>query len=67
LLALNNTATYAGLACSGVIGGVVMAFADYHFLSLFAVPLLAAALVFAELAHGFSPPQSALANGPRAA
>lgn len=33
LLALNNTATYGGLACSGLLGGVVLLVIDQHFLS----------------------------------
>lgn len=66
LLALNNTATYAGLACSGLIGGAVILFADHHFLSLFAVLLLAVALVLAELAHGSTPLAPALESTGRA-
>jgi DHA1 family inner membrane transport protein len=51
LLALNNTATYAGLACSGLIGGMVILVVDHHYLSLVAVAWLSIALAFAEAAH----------------
>ena len=51
LLALNNTATYGGLACSGVIGGFVLVLMDRHYLSLVGAGFIAIALVFAELAH----------------
>jgi predicted MFS family arabinose efflux permease len=51
LLALNNTATYGGLACSGLLGGIVLLFIDRHFLSLIGALGLAVALLFAEVAH----------------
>jgi DHA1 family inner membrane transport protein len=51
LLALNNTATYAGLACSGLIGGMVILVVDHHYLSLVGVAWLSVALAFAEAAH----------------
>lgn len=51
LLALNNTATYAGLACSGVIGGLVILFIDRHYLSLVGAALITFALILAEAAH----------------
>lgn len=51
LLALNNTATYAGLACSGVLGGAALLFIDPHYLSIVGAALIAIALVVAEVAH----------------
>jgi predicted MFS family arabinose efflux permease len=49
LLALNNTATYGGLACSSMLGGLVLLVIDRHFLSLVGAGMLALALVLAEL------------------
>jgi DHA1 family inner membrane transport protein len=51
LLALNNTATYGGLACSGVLGGLVLLFMDRQYLSIVGAGLIAIALVLAEAAH----------------
>ncbi|UVF22577.1 MFS transporter (plasmid) [Microvirga terrae] len=51
LLALNNTATYFGLACSGVLGGVAILIIDPHYLSLAGAGLIAFALILAEAAH----------------
>lgn len=51
LLALNNTATYGGLACSGVLGGIVLLFVDRQYLSLVGAGLVAVALACAEAAH----------------
>lgn len=51
VLALNNSATYAGLACSGVLGGVVILVIDHHYLSWIAVLALILSLCFAEFAH----------------
>jgi predicted MFS family arabinose efflux permease len=51
LLALNNTATYGGLACSGVLGGLVLLFMDAQYLSIVGAGLIAIALVLAEAAH----------------
>ncbi len=51
LLALNNTATYGGLACSGLLGGIVLLFINQYFLSLIGAVALAIALLFAEVAH----------------
>lgn len=51
LLALNNTATYGGLACSGVLGGIVLLFIDRRYLSIVGAGMIAVALVFAEAAH----------------
>ncbi|VTU23914.1 Purine efflux pump PbuE [Variovorax sp. PBL-H6] len=51
LLALNNTATYGGLACSGVIGGVVLLYMDPQYLSLVGAGLIAIAFVLAEAAQ----------------
>ncbi|MNT11307.1 Purine efflux pump PbuE [compost metagenome] len=51
LLALNNTATYIGLACSGVLGGVVLRSIGGQYLSLVAAALIAMAFVLAAAAH----------------
>jgi predicted MFS family arabinose efflux permease len=51
LLALNNTATYIGLACSGVLGGAVLESIGAQYLSLVAAALIAIAFLFAEAAH----------------
>jgi predicted MFS family arabinose efflux permease len=51
LLALNNTATYIGLACSGVLGGAVLREIGAQYLSLVAAALIAIAFLFAEAAH----------------
>ncbi|WP_200901998.1 hypothetical protein [Microvirga vignae] len=51
LLALNNTATYLGLACSGVLGGIAIVFIDQHYLSLVGAGLVAIAFILAEIAR----------------
>ncbi|HVE07368.1 MAG TPA: MFS transporter [Paraburkholderia sp.] len=51
LLALNNTATYIGLACSGVLGGAVLQSMGAHYLGLVAAVLIAIAFLCAEAAH----------------
>ena len=51
LLALNNTATYIGLACSGVLGGAVLQSIGGQYLGLVAAALIAIAFVLAEAAH----------------
>jgi DHA1 family inner membrane transport protein len=51
VLALNNTATYGGLACSGVLGGLALLYIDPHYLSWIGTVMLAIALVLAESAH----------------
>jgi predicted MFS family arabinose efflux permease len=51
VLALNNTATYGGLSCSGVIGGLVLVVMDGRYLSIVGAGLIAVALVLAEAAH----------------
>jgi DHA1 family inner membrane transport protein len=51
LLALNNSATYVGLACSGLIGGLVLLSIDKYYLSLIGAVSIAFALVLAEMAH----------------
>jgi predicted MFS family arabinose efflux permease len=51
LLALNNTATYGGLACSSLLGGLVLLHIDRHRLSLVGAGMLLVALLLAELAH----------------
>jgi DHA1 family inner membrane transport protein len=49
LMALNNTATYTGLACSGVLGGVALLFIEPQYLSIVGAGLIAIALVLAVL------------------
>jgi predicted MFS family arabinose efflux permease len=51
LLALNNTATYGGLACSSVLGGLVLMIIDRHYLSLIGAATILVALLLAELTH----------------
>jgi predicted MFS family arabinose efflux permease len=51
LLALNNTATYGGLASAGVVGGLVFLYMDPQYLSIVGAGLIAIALVLAEAAH----------------
>jgi predicted MFS family arabinose efflux permease len=51
LLALNNTATYGGLACSSLLGGLVLLFVDRHYLSLVGAAMIAIALVLAEVTY----------------
>jgi len=51
LMALNNTATYGGLAASGLLGGLVLLFVDARYLSLFGAALIAVALVLTLLAR----------------
>jgi predicted MFS family arabinose efflux permease len=51
VLALNNTATYIGLACSGLLGGALIPRLGGQYLSLIAAVLIAIAFVFAEAAH----------------
>jgi predicted MFS family arabinose efflux permease len=53
LLALNNTATYGGLACSGVLGGLVLLSVDGRYLPLVGAGLIALAWGCAEAAHAF--------------
>jgi DHA1 family inner membrane transport protein len=61
LLALNNTATYGGLACSGVLGGLVLLFIDPQYLSLVGAGLIAVALVLATLiSESINKPQRAI-------
>jgi predicted MFS family arabinose efflux permease len=50
-LALNNTATYIGLACSGVLGGAALPWIGGKCLSLVAAALIGIAFVLAEAAH----------------
>ena len=51
VLALNNTATYIGLACSAVLGGPDPVDRRRHYLSVVAAGLIAIAFVLAEAAH----------------
>lgn len=53
LLALNTTATYGGLACSGVLGGLLILFIDPHYLGPIGALFLVMALLSAEIAHAF--------------
>jgi MFS transporter, DHA1 family, inner membrane transport protein len=53
VLALNNTATYTGLACSAVLGGLILLFIDRHYLSVVGAGLITAALVLSEIAYGY--------------
>lgn len=45
LLALNNTATYTGLACSGVLGGIALLYIHPQYLSVVGAVLILIALV----------------------
>lgn len=45
LMALNNTATYTGLACSGVLGGIALLFIRPEYLSIVGAGLIAIALI----------------------
>lgn len=49
LLALNNTAVYGGLACSGALGGLVLLFLGPQYLSLAGAGLIAVALALTAL------------------
>lgn len=51
LLALNNTATYGGLACSSIVGGLVLLHIDRHYLSLVGAAMILLALLLAEVTH----------------
>ncbi|SPK75870.1 Major facilitator family transporter (plasmid) [Cupriavidus taiwanensis] len=51
LLALNNTATYLGLAGSGVLGAIVLRSTGGQYLSLFAAAMIALAFVLTAAAH----------------
>ncbi|MFM0694510.1 MFS transporter [Paraburkholderia graminis] len=66
LLALNNTATYIGLACSGVLGGIVLQSTGGRYLSVVAAALIALALILAEAAYRrIERPQAAHRAAPR--
>jgi DHA1 family inner membrane transport protein len=51
LLALNNTATYGGLACASTLGGLVLLVIDPHSLSLVGAAMIALALLLAEVTY----------------
>jgi DHA1 family inner membrane transport protein len=51
VLAWYNSAVYGGLACAGVLGGVVILLIDPHYLSLVGAASLSLAFLLAELAH----------------
>ena len=53
VLALNNTATYTGLACSAVFGGLMLLFIDRHYLSIVGAGLIAVAFVLSEAAYRY--------------
>jgi predicted MFS family arabinose efflux permease len=54
LLALNNTATYTGVAASALLGGGVIMLIDHHFLGLVGAALIALGLLAAEAAHALN-------------
>lgn len=54
VLALNNTATYGGLACASILGGLVLLHIDPRYLSIVGAALITLALVVAEAAHRWS-------------
>jgi DHA1 family inner membrane transport protein len=60
LLALNNTATYGGLACSGILGGVALLYIDPQYLSIVGAALIAIALVLALIPESTKQPQRAI-------
>lgn len=51
LLALNNTATYLGLAGSGVLGAIVLRSTGGQYLSLFAAAMITLAFLLTAAAH----------------
>jgi predicted MFS family arabinose efflux permease len=51
VLAWYNSAVYGGLACAGVLGGLVILVIDPHYLSLVGAVSISFALIFAEVAH----------------
>ncbi len=51
LVALNNTATYIGLACSGLLGGAVLQSIGGRYLSVVAAALIGFAWVLSEAAY----------------
>ncbi|MBT2321876.1 MFS transporter [Variovorax paradoxus] len=65
VLALNNTATYGGLACSGVLGGLVLLFVDARYLSIVGAALIAIALVLAVVTPEFRGHRRAARKGAR--
>jgi DHA1 family inner membrane transport protein len=60
LLALNNTATYGGLACSGILGGVALLYIEPQYLSIVGAALIAIALVLALIPESMRQPQRAV-------
>lgn len=54
VLALNNTATYGGLAASSFIGGILLRHIDPHGLSLIGAALILLALVCAEGSYRYA-------------
>lgn len=51
LLGLNSAALYVGVSMSGLIGGAAINWFDRHSLGLVGAPVIAMALLVAELAH----------------
>lgn len=51
VLALNNMATYGGLACSAILGGFALLFLEGRYLGIVAAGLIAIALLLAEAAR----------------
>lgn len=62
LLALNNTATYAGVAVSATLGGVAILVIDPHWLGWAGAAAIAAGLLCAEAAHALSRRKAPLAG-----
>ncbi|CAB3760409.1 MFS transporter [Paraburkholderia solisilvae] len=54
VLALNNTATYGGLACSAVLGGLALLWIDPHYLSIAGAGLIVVALAFSQAASRYA-------------
>jgi DHA1 family inner membrane transport protein len=54
VLALNNTATYGGLAGSAVLGGLALLWIDPHYLSIAGAGLIAIALAFSQAASRYA-------------
>jgi DHA1 family inner membrane transport protein len=54
VLALNNTATYSGLACSAVLGGITLLVINPHYLSIVGAGLIVVALGFSQAASRYA-------------
>jgi hypothetical protein len=53
VLALSNTATYTGLACSAVLGRLMLLFIDRHYLSIVGAGLTTVGFVLSEAAYRY--------------